>query len=746
MAITADIQQQVFDLLSRASNFSFIAAEQDSGGQIGLSPGQKVIAEVLATLSDGRVQVRVGGERFNLDLPLTVRPGQNLEMTYVTGEPRSTFAIARPHGATPPVTLSDASRLLALLSNGAQIEDPGLRLSLKSVGEMLRSSPGSSAVLANLMDEALTYGGLSVGNKAGSGLPTGSQLQTRDANAGQVRVAGRSGAPPEQTPLAAFESSATRVLQQIARSSRSILVEAVNPPLVPLSLFPGEEVDASVLGTLPGGRTFVRVAGTDLELVLPRAVREGEILRMTLISSQPKPVFAISRTLPEPAQGALSEAGRWLSILEQSGDGYSDQQRYVLDRLATILKSLPPDSPAFTAIKDEPITYRPLSPAARQAVDRSVDQGGLAIADPALPSRPGIPLVISDDMAKLLQALIKGNRLTLLEALNQQSHPAALEPGHQLKGDVLALLGGGRFLVQVEELAFEFTLPKGTQPGDRLTLFFITDEPKATFLMARFGRPGEAQLSEAGRWLSSFLGTTAEQIPARETLGILRTLLLGPPADAARVGSQLQQGLRESGLFYESHLGRWFGGDYPLEDLLREPQGRLSRLKHPETASAADGGAAQELIVAGMKERLPAMGETALGKGESGRGREGIVDRASQAIVGEQLEALQSGQVVFRGELFAGQQLEWSVREREARRNAAGGRERSWNSELRIDLPRLGSVSARLKLDGTRISIDLTAGDAGSTDLLESGRPALVEQLQAAGLQPAEIGIRHGES
>ena len=38
----------------------------------------------------------------------------------------------------------------------------------------------------------------------------------------------------------------------------------------------------------------------------------------------------------------------------------------------------------------------------------------------------------------------------------------------------------------------------------------------------------------------------------------------------------LQQGLRESGLFYESHLARWFGGEYQIEDILREPQGRLS--------------------------------------------------------------------------------------------------------------------------------------------------------------------------
>ena len=58
----------------------------------------------------------------------------------------------------------------------------------------------------------------------------------------------------------------------------------------------------------------------------------------------------------------LSGAGRWLSVLEHSEGGLSNQQTYVLERLNTVLKSLPPDSPAFTAIQDEAITYHTLMP------------------------------------------------------------------------------------------------------------------------------------------------------------------------------------------------------------------------------------------------------------------------------------------------------------------------------------------------------------------------------------------------
>ena len=62
---------------------------------------------------------------------------------------------------------------------------------------------------------------------------------------------------------------------------------------------------------------------------------------------------------------------------------------------------------------------------------------------------------------------------------------------------------------------------------------------------------------------------------------------------------------------------------------------------------------------------------------------------------------------------------------------------------MRIHLPTLGTISARLRLDGSRISIDLHASDEASVDLLSTGRPTLVEQLQAAGLDPGEIEVRH---
>ncbi len=826
MAATSDIQQQVFDLLSKTSNLSFVSADRESGGSIGLIPGQKVVAEVLTTLPDSRVQVRIGSERFNLNLPMEVRQGQDLELTFVSGEPRSTFAIARQGVVSPPVTLSDASRLLGLLSSGEQMDNPQLRSSLQSVAGMLRSTPGESGVLANLMDEALTYGavlrgGADLPREAGGGTP----------QAGMARDGGTAGpasgpTTPDQVRLAAFEANASQILQQIARNSRFILVEAANQPVVPLLLKPGQEVDAAVQGTLPGGRVFVTVAGSALELTIPRSVTEGELLRLTVISSQPRPVFALSRTVPETAaRGDLSEAGRWLSALEYSGGGVSSQQRYVLDRLSTVLKSLPPDSPAFTAILDEAITYRTVMEGGRGSVVQSSDlpilenklepvvqnpgrpvmarSGEIADQNPDLPIlegklepavrnpgwtfvegkgevveqitdqtvmakrgelpvqgaaegppatiaqqaalRQGSGIVLGDDLTRLLQALVKGDRLALVEALNEQAVATGFAAGQQLKGDVLAALGGGRFLMRVAEQVFEFSLPKGVFSGDRLTLFFIAADPRPTFLVTRFGRPGDSRLSETGRWLSGFLGAASDGKSVAQPVGILRILLSGLPGDAARVSETLERGVRESGLFYESHLARWFGGDYPLEDILREPQGRLSTLRHPAAApNPVDDGVGEETVAVAMKDSSLAALETAFKKAGRVADQDGGVDQRSLPVVREQLGTLQSGQILFRGELSAGRPFEWSVSEREAKRGQAGTQERGWDTVLKVDLPRLGAVTARLRLNANRVEVDLLSGSIESVGVLESGREALVEQLRAAGLEPGEIGVHHG--
>lgn len=728
MPIKTDIQQQVFDLLSRASNVSFVAADLEAGTISNLTPGQNVKAEVMALLPNNRFQVRVGAERFNLDLPVAARLGQTLNMTFVSAEPRSTFAITRQVASTPSVALSDASRLLSLLVSDEQELDPEFRSSLKSISNIIRNSSGSTAVLANLLDEALTYG--SMRDVAASTNPILESRQGASSPEGQMARS--------QSPLATFEINASQLLKNIAQNSRFAIIEASSTPLTQLPFLPGEEINATVVGTLSGGRSLVEIAGTSLEFILPHKVLPGEIIRLTYLSAEPKPSFALSRPSTDTFPPLLSEAGRWLSVLEHSKSGVSDQQAFVLNRLNGVLKNLPSGSPALGLILEDPMTY-----------SRSQQSSSTTpLQDPEIPSesaqfltKQGNGVLLSDDMAKLLQKIIKGDRLALLEALNQKGAAGSFMPGQLLKGEVLASIGGGRFTVQVAEQILEFLLPKGIRRGDLINLFFISEEPRQTFLMARFGKMSDTKLSDTGRWLSSFLEQTTTTAPPEGTLGLLKTVLAVPSSDAQLLGKILQERLRESGLFYESHLARWFGGAYKLEEILREPQGRLSpRLSNSEKEVIVP---TDKLAQAGARTGSLEIMEALFKKIGTSMAHEGIAEQRTLPIVSEQLTALQNGQLIFRGDLFPGQPMEWRVAERESRRNSSGERERSWDSSITINLPHLGAVDAHLAFDGQRISVKLDVERGESVPVFESGRAHLLEQFEGAGLSASEMSIFH---
>ena len=124
-------------------------------------------------------------------------------------------------------------------------------------------------------------------------------------------------------------------------------------------------------------------------------------------------------------------------------------------------------------------------------------------------------------------------------------------------------------------------------------------------------------------------------------------------------------------------------------------------------------------------------------------GHDGIADLRSLPVVNEQLTALQNGQLLFRGDIFPGQQLEWRVAQKDEGRNKSGGRERSWATSVTVTLPNLGPVTALLKLDGSAVAVTITAENDGAVPVLESGLARLIEQMEGAGLSPAEMSITH---
>lgn len=731
MASPAEVQQQVYDLLSRSSNLSFVSATSETSGTLSITllPGQRVTAEVLAQAQGNRVPVRIGTQQMTLDLPLQVRPGQSLELTYIADDPRPTFALYRPGLAAPQVSLTDASRLLSLLISNEQFMDPKQRSALQSIGDLLRRTGSEAGALGGFIDDFLTYpstGRAVVPPTAGmperpagqTGQQADGQAAARQQADGRTAVAADGSAQAGRSPIP-FEEAAARLLLNLAQRSRFTLLEAANQPLHPLPLKAGDEATALVKGTLPDGRTLVQLAGETLELRLPTPVVQGEILRLALVTQQPKPVFALLGQPVHEQPGLVSDAARWMNTMLTQDEKEGDVQRAVMTRLQQVISSLPPGSPALAAIMDEAMIYA---------------------ASPWLSSRslqgPQVAQTKRDDeVLRLLQALMQGNRLTLLEPqLPVAVKELPFQPGQQVRAEVLQSLGGARFMIMLGDLALNVQLPKGVRPGDGLNLFFVGNDPP-TFLLVRHGKAGDALLSETGRFISTLLGMQNRSAPMEAGLGILRTLLQKAPSDPVALQQALSRALKESGLFYESHLARWFSGQYPLEELLKEPQGRLSG-QQLVTQQEQAGQMTRENLEASLK-----------GKAGSLSAAETALDPRTLPIVKEQLATLQTGQLLFQGELLPGMAMQWRVKEREE--GETGGKnerkkgESAWETTLSLTLPRLGAVDAAILLEGSRVSARLKVSSGESAALLTEGLAGLQEQLSAADLEAGELTVDH---
>lgn len=366
------------------------------------------------------------------------------------------------------------------------------------------------------------------------------------------------------------------------------------------------------------------------------------------------------------------------------------------------------------------------------------------------------------------------------------------QPGASYQGKVLENLAGGRNLVQVGGQQLNMALPRGTQAGDSIRLTYLHSVPRPTFVMeqpaisavqpvrlsqtaqqltalAQLARPtataqsgpppttpGAAQLAQSeALGQRAILSNTAPLANPPSLSGggnlpaILHTTALtgafasataltgGTPVDAARAGlasgpstsnlaalqpgvadsqtalpQRLHQTLRESGLFYESHLARWTRGTFELADLRREPQARLA-------------GGTHTLATAAGLSNMP-------------------IDAAR--LAGQQLLMLEGSPFLWQGFAWPGQWLEWQVREQAGDGAGPGEEAQPWVTELRLTLPRLGGVGAKLSLAGDRLSIGLSASEAGTREAMNAALPGLEQAMRAAGLKPAGLSVTPGAS
>lgn len=294
---------------------------------------------------------------------------------------------------------------------------------------------------------------------------------------------------------------------------------------------------------------------------------------------------------------------------------------------------------------------------------------------------------------------------------------ADLEVGTHVSALVELARTDGTVRARIDGQPFELRLPFNTRAGDTVALRVAARDPQLRFVLepAADPAPPNTSLSETARFITALLAES-DKLPVATAAVAGPPLLDAPPQDSRAIAHALKNALSDSGMFYEAHQAQWVADDRPLAALLREPQARLAPLDEHMQSDAGSANAPQ------LKE-LP-------------------VHRDALTVVRQQLETLETHQMVWQGTLWPGQTIEWQVGEDPAQQHKPPA-EREWQSHLRLSLPRLGGIDATLTVSSRGVRVNLNTASEDSAALLEENRHSLRAALDNAGVQPLGIAVNH---
>lgn len=212
--------------------------------------------------------------------------------------------------------------------------------------------------------------------------------------------------------------------------------------------------------------------------------------------------------------------------------------------------------------------------------------------------------------------------------------------------------------------------------------------------------------------------------------------LAGAGPSARALGQALRQALQTSGLFYESHLTDMVFGRTNPSTLRNEPQANLTKDTAAQNAATSRARAEAPASRAGGGADAPS------GTGSSATPAPGTpvsgIHQDLTVMVRQQLDVLANQSLTWQGEAWPGAPMEWEV-ERDPYGGDPDSATPTWATRLKLDLPRLGLVDARLNLAGDQIVLQLVA-PLSATEINDSS-DQLRSRLLAAGLTLSNLAV-----
>jgi hypothetical protein len=303
---------------------------------------------------------------------------------------------------------------------------------------------------------------------------------------------------------------------------------------------------------------------------------------------------------------------------------------------------------------------------------------------------------------------------------------AGFYPGKIINATITQRLNADRLLATLDGQPYDLYLPKGTIAEKSLTLQVVSTEPKLLFKLIEnaqeeAGTPeSNVELSNDIQIMKSMLTTALRDgksisTPAQEgpLLQPTKTYI-----DTSQAAEALQTAVNKSGYFYESHQALWINDKYPLETLKQESDALSPKTLHETKADQNNLQTAQSTQNA--QDRSPS-----------------LVERQLAMVVGSPIE--------WQGQAWPGQPMYLSVQRDKDANPFIDPVEKGWNSELKLDLPNLGAVEAKLRFSKGGVAMSINTSKASSSDLLKTSSKEFIDTLEALNIKIVTLGIKHNE-
>lgn len=322
-----------------------------------------------------------------------------------------------------------------------------------------------------------------------------------------------------------------------------------------------------------------------------------------------------------------------------------------------------------------------------------------------------------------------------LTAVNGAALPLSrFRAGQQLSAQVAARLPEGGLRVVIDGRAYQLQLPSDAKPGDTLTLRVLGQPPGLRIEVLPPAPPADATVSRTGRLIGQLL-SLPHAPPPRQAQPVLGS----PTAQPEALAGPLARALERSGLFYESHQARWVRGEYPLERLREEPQA---------TRAAPPAGNQEQLATDAEPALARANAQTGADEAHQSatgsRAAEAGIARELLSLVRQQIDALESRQIGWVGEIWPGQSITWRITD-EHGDGADPDEHEQWSTRFDLDLPSLGQVGARLGIRAGAVSIALQATEQDTIHAFETHARELEAALAAAGIAVTALTVSQHE-